>query len=208
MKEKYIINKPEDFASLPTKIQEEILSYWNDAYYNKDNPEVSDELYDTCMAIYNKKTDKTIEYLGEVSVDFKQYEHKYPVLSLGKINKKEDFLQYVKKFSPEEKTDEWDYPIIEPKIDGLTVVYYPDGKLSRRELYAIFFTGVGQSFSFVLLLQAEGTISNTIASITLAMTTFIVCNQARFNLIFFIYYFYFFKSIFYYCAMKSITTII
>ena len=87
MKEKYIINKPEDFASLPTKIQEEILSYWNDAYYNKDNPEVSDELYDTCMAIYNKKTDKTIEYLGEVSVDFKQYEHKYPVLSLGKINK-------------------------------------------------------------------------------------------------------------------------
>ena len=132
MKEKYIINKPEDFASLSTKIQEEILSYWNDAYYNKDNPEVSDELYDTCMAIYNKKTDKTIEYLGEVSVDFKQYEHKYPVLSLGKINKKEDFLQYVKKFSPEEKTDEWDYPIIEPKIDGLTVVYYPDGKLVSR----------------------------------------------------------------------------
>ena len=126
------INTIEKFALLSLELQRKMLSRWNDEYYNKDNPSVTDEFYDACLAIYNKRNKQSFEYLGDASEAFEKYNHTYPILSLGKINKKEDFKEYVKKFSPEKENDDWHNPILEPKIDGLTVVYYPDGKFVSR----------------------------------------------------------------------------
>jgi len=112
----------EAFARLTPEEQRNQLSQWNDAYYNADISVVSDAVYDACINYYNLNN-PPMEYLGATG-DFEKYEHPYPVLSLGKINTKEDYDKTLEKF---------DYNVlIQPKVDGLTVVYYPDGKLVSR----------------------------------------------------------------------------
>ena len=113
----------EVFAKLSADLQKEVLQRWNDAYYNNDAPLVSDEVYDVCVNLYNQNN-PPMEYLGEASSAFEKYEHPYPVLSLDKINTQEAYNKTIEKFSGS--------VLIQPKVDGLTVVYYPDGKLVSR----------------------------------------------------------------------------
>lgn len=114
------------FEKLKAAEQIRLLKLWDDAYYNQDNPLVTDEEYDYCVAYYNTKhpDKKYTSSLGDSSDSFKKFTHQYPVLSLAKITTKEGYDEYGKKF---------DYNVVvEPKIDGLTVVYYPDGTLVSR----------------------------------------------------------------------------
>ena len=113
----------EEFAQLSAEEQKEILQQWNDAYYNDDAPLVSDDIYDVCVNLYNENN-PPMEYLGEANGAFEKYEHPYPVLSLDKINTREAYDKIIEKFSGN--------VLIQPKVDGLTVVYYPDGKLVSR----------------------------------------------------------------------------
>ena len=113
----------EEFAQLSAEEQREVLQQWNDAYYNDDAPLVSDDIYDVCVNLYNENN-PPMEYLGEANGAFEKYEHPYPVLSLSKINTREAYDKIIEKFSGN--------VLIQPKVDGLTVVYYPDGKLVSR----------------------------------------------------------------------------
>lgn len=116
------ITNVEDFAKMSAEDQRKQLQYWNDEYYNYDSPDVSDEIYDTCVNLYNQNNEP-LNYLGAAG-DFEKYEHPYPVLSLDKINTREAYDKIIEKFSGN--------VLIQPKVDGLTVIYYPDGKLVSR----------------------------------------------------------------------------
>ena len=113
----------EEFVQLSADRQRWYLQYWNDCYYNYDNPVISDEVYDACVNYYNQHNEP-VEYLGAADNTFEKYEHPYPVLSLDKINTREAYDKIIEKFSGN--------VLIQPKVDGLTVVYYPDGKLVSR----------------------------------------------------------------------------
>ena len=115
----------EAFKVLSKDTMEKQLKEWDIAYYEKDAPLISDEDYDLCVAYYKEFTKEQYNSsLGMASDAFKKYKHPYQVASLNKINTKSQYLAAVKKFD--------NSIIIEPKLDGLTVVYYPDGKLVSR----------------------------------------------------------------------------
>lgn len=112
------------FSKMTKSARIKFLQMCDDAYYNKDNPFIDDETYDQCIAYYNETYNEDYKNLGEVSDKLKKYKHEYPVLSLAKIHSEDEYLESIKKF---------DYNIvIEPKYDGLTVVYYPDGTMVSR----------------------------------------------------------------------------
>ena len=115
------------------------LNYYNDSYYNKDNPEISDYQYDRLMkylvGLENKFSDlkspdsPSMRVGGNALEKFEQYTHERPMLSLSNV------------FSPEEIRDfdrrvrslvagQVNY-VVEFKIDGLSVgLTYEDGLLS------------------------------------------------------------------------------
>lgn len=116
----------DEFQKLNKLQQIKTLQQWDKAYYELDNPIVTDEEYDFCVAYFNNKnpSEKYSSSLGKASSDFQKYKHQYPVLSLAKITTEDGYIEYGKKF---------EYNVlVEPKIDGLTVVYYPDGTLVSR----------------------------------------------------------------------------
>lgn len=115
----------EDFLKLKGVDKLNQLKIWDQHYYNEDNPLITDEEYDECLRLYNAKYKNKYESsLGNSSSRFTQYEHTYPVLSLEKVVTEEGFVKGAEAF---------DFNcVLEPKLDGLTVVYYPDGKLVSR----------------------------------------------------------------------------
>lgn len=115
----------EDFLKLKGVDKLNQLKIWDQHYYNEDNPLITDEEYDECLRLYNAKYKNKYESsLGNSSSRFTQYEHTYPVLSLEKVVTEEGFIKGAENF---------DFNcVLEPKLDGLTVVYYPDGKLVSR----------------------------------------------------------------------------
>ena len=115
----------EDFLRLSQKEKLAQLRIWDIAYYEDDAPLISDEEYDECVRQYNASYKKKyISSLGKAGSGFAKFAHPYPVLSLDKVTDKSLF---------EKRIREFEYKcIIEPKLDGLTVVYYPDGKLVSR----------------------------------------------------------------------------
>lgn len=115
----------ESFSKMNLSSQKKTLQLWDIYYYEKDNPLVPDEVYDQCLILYNKLSKIPYESsLGKASSKFKKYTHEYPALSLKKITNQEEYNEIVEKFGSD--------ILIEPKIDGLTVVYYPDGSLVSR----------------------------------------------------------------------------
>ena len=118
-------NVLEEFSKLSQKEKFNQLRKWDIEYYEQDNPSVSDEIYDACVREYNGKYKKKyISALGANSSIFEKYEHQYPVLSLDKVTDQETFEERIKNFGFN--------CIAQPKLDGLTVVYYPNGKLVSR----------------------------------------------------------------------------
>lgn len=115
----------EEFSKMSQKDKFNQLRKWDIEYYEMDSPSVSDETYDACVREYNGKYKKKyVSALGSNSSIFEKYEHQYPVLSLDKVTDKETFEERIKNFGYN--------CIAQPKLDGLTVVYYPNGKLISR----------------------------------------------------------------------------
>ena len=99
---------------------EEFLKYHDHLYYDLDSPEISD-------IEYNKYKDEYVEKYGEynyvpgnVSNKFEKYEHSTYVSSLDKkqITDTEGIKKELERLWP---------VIIQPKMDGLTIVTYPSG---------------------------------------------------------------------------------
>lgn len=90
-------------------------------YYDLDTPTLSDAEYDelrkSYIALYGAED---LDYTpGGVSGEFVPFHHTTPVISLGKVKAGEDekIFTGIKKLWP---------VVLEPKLDGLTVVAYPD----------------------------------------------------------------------------------
>ena len=114
-----------EFKNLKQKDKLLKLRLWDIEYYENDNPSISDEEYDACVTEYNSCYKKPYtSSLGKANSKFEKYEHPFPVLSLDKVTDKETFEARIKEF---------DYQcVVQPKLDGLTVVYYPNGKIVSR----------------------------------------------------------------------------
>lgn len=116
----------EQFKELESlELKKQKLIEFDKAYYELDDPIVTDSVYDECLAHYNSISSIPYESsLGAPSNAFTKFQHTYPVTSLAKINKKDQFVNIVEKF-------ENNY-VIQPKLDGLTIVRYPDGTFVSR----------------------------------------------------------------------------
>lgn len=104
------------------KLQE--LNKLAESYYVQDISIVSDETYDACVSNYESEYGEFTHPLGRALDAFEKYNHFHPVTSLAKINTKEQYDEICAKF-------EYDI-MIQPKIDGLTAVVYPNGKIVSR----------------------------------------------------------------------------
>lgn len=101
-----------------------LLKYHDDLYYNQDNPQLSDIEYD---ALKNQYVELYGEYNyvpGEASADSIKFEHPVKVTSLDKvqITEVDKLTAHLKRLWP---------VIIQPKMDGLTLVSYADKDVTR-----------------------------------------------------------------------------
>lgn len=97
----------------------DLLAYHDNLYYNQDAPEISDAEYDKLKNKYIELYGEYDYVPGEASKNSVKYTHTSPILSLDKVQiTDEDKLRA-------ELERLWPV-VIQPKMDGLTVVYYPD----------------------------------------------------------------------------------
>ena len=106
--------------------QEKLKAYLkecDDAYYNQDNPIISDIEYDKLKSQLDE-----YDYVPGSAL-FNKVTHTVPVISLGKVQSKdqEALKQHLIRLGIEEHG-----VILEPKLDGLTIVIYPDGRCITR----------------------------------------------------------------------------
>lgn len=129
----------EEAQNLIKKLAQEIKEC-NVAYYNEDNPKISDAEYDQLFFTLKTLEEKFPEYqtvdsptqnVGyQIQDKFAKHEHKTPMLSLANcfdLEEVEDFINRTARFLNTE-----DFPEIycEPKIDGVSFsVTYVDGVL-------------------------------------------------------------------------------
>lgn len=97
-----------------------LLKYHDDLYYNQDKPELSDAEYDALKKQYVELYGEYDYVPGEASKDSKKFTHSTPILSLDKVQ-----ITEVDKLRAEIERL-WPV-IIQPKMDGLTLVTYPGG---------------------------------------------------------------------------------
>lgn len=93
------------------------------AYYDDDNPIMTDAEYDRLVLEYAEKYgDKDLDYVpGKIKAEFKKFEHIVPLLSLAKVyDDDENILSKLDSFL--EKCD--GEVSIQRKIDGLTIASY------------------------------------------------------------------------------------
>lgn len=101
-----------------------LLRYHDDLYYNQDKPELSDVEYDELKKQYVELYGEYDYVPGEASADSIKFKHPVRVTSLDKVQVTEvDKLKYhLKRLWP---------VIIQPKMDGLTLVTYADKDVTR-----------------------------------------------------------------------------
>ena len=110
------------------------LSAYADAYYNEDNPAISDAEYDALMCqlraveaeypdwvVPESMTQRVTNSTGKSS--FEKVEHTVPMLSLQDVFSEDDVTEFVKRFPDGTQFS------VEEKIDGLSmsVTYENDG---------------------------------------------------------------------------------
>lgn len=96
-----------------------LIEHHDNLYYNNDNPEISDAEYDALKEQYEKQTGVSLDtYVqGETSDALARIEHPHPIKSLKKVNSFEGLRDEMKRLAPF---------VIQMKMDGLTVVEYPN----------------------------------------------------------------------------------
>jgi DNA ligase (NAD+) len=139
-----------------------LLQTYDDAYYNNDTSLISDYEYD---ALKNEYVEKYGEYdyvPGDAAKDSKKYNHTTNVSSLDK-------LQITDEAGIRKEIERLWPVVIQPKMDGLTLVTYPDGTHVTRgnghigEIVtekANKVAGIGESIAFpirseVVMLHSE-----------------------------------------------------
>ena len=102
-----------------------LLNYYDDLYYNQDISEISDYEYDELKNKYIEEYGEYNYVPGQASNKFKKVEHTTLVSSLDKvqITDTEKLEKEIKRLWP---------VVIQPKMDGLTIVTYPDEKHVSR----------------------------------------------------------------------------
>lgn len=126
----------------------EELNRHNRLYYSADAPEISDKEYDERMRelvrleeempLFRRSDSPTSRVGGEALTQFESVKHRVPVISLDNSydsSELEDFDRRTRKWISQElgeaAADEVSY-VVEPKIDGLSVVLqYQDGTFFR-----------------------------------------------------------------------------
>ncbi|QDH16283.1 NAD-dependent DNA ligase LigA [Swingsia samuiensis] len=123
-----------------------LLARWDDAYYNQDDPEVSDAEYDEKRRELQKleeeypelkKTGQASQRVGaELDATFTKHKHRTPMLSLDNVFNTEEFDGFISKASRflglnETETQALQF-VAEPKIDGLSInLTYENRKFVR-----------------------------------------------------------------------------
>ena len=111
-------------SSMTKKELKKIIEEADKAYYVEDNPIMSDDEYDRLKIIYmhdypEEAEEETVP--GDIKKEFQSYRHPMPMLSLNKVydndSKVENKLSKIIK--------EFKSSCIQPKIDGLTIIVYP-----------------------------------------------------------------------------------
>lgn len=114
---------------------DELLSAADTAYYDEDAPIIDDASYDQLVELAKLMTGQTHQVLGEVSRELVAVPHVYPTLSLQKAYTADEIYRF-----KESVARTLGIPggpdalalLIEPKIDGLTLVLqYVEGHLAR-----------------------------------------------------------------------------
>jgi DNA ligase (NAD+) len=97
---------------------EDFLKYHDNLYYNLDSPELTDKEYDKYKDEYISKYGEYNYVPGIASDDFEKYNHTTYVSSLSKkqIKDEEGIRKEIERLWP---------VVIQPKMDGLTIVTYP-----------------------------------------------------------------------------------
>ena len=110
--------------SLEKDALEALLKYHDDLYYNQDSPELSDAEYDALKKQYVELYGEYDYVPGEASADSIKFEHPVRVTSLDKVQVTEldKLTAHLKRLWP---------VIIQPKMDGLTLVSYADKDVTR-----------------------------------------------------------------------------
>ena len=120
----------------------ELIQYHNFLYYNKNDPEISDEEYDNLrketIEIYKKFPEynfnlDVLNKIGEKpSTIFGKIKHQIPMLSLSNAFNNNDILEFderIRKYLSLKTNDKIEL-ISEPKIDGLSIsIRYENGSL-------------------------------------------------------------------------------
>lgn len=102
----------------------------DDAYYQKDDPYLTDAQYDT-LKLLNQQLEEKFPHLirfdspskrigAPLKSDFNKIEHKVPMLSLGDIFSEEELTEFVKSIQRFLNTNENIVMSSEPKMDGLS----------------------------------------------------------------------------------------
>jgi DNA ligase (NAD+) len=132
----------EDEAASELRELAEIIAYHDRLYHGKDQPEINDAEYDA-LRIRNKKieaefpslirTDSPSRKIGaEPAIEFKQVEHKLPMLSLDNAFARNDVVNWLGEVRRYLLHDQEIGLTIELKVDGLSCsLLYENGNLSR-----------------------------------------------------------------------------
>lgn len=111
-------------STMTAENYKELLDEYDNAYYNLDDPLISDEEYDALknrwlgLLVANGEEESTVP--GTASSKFDKVAHIYPITSLDKIHEKADL---------EGKMSAFVEGVVQPKLDGLTIVVYGKGTL-------------------------------------------------------------------------------
>ena len=122
----------------------DLLEKYNEYYYDRNNPEVSDAIYDKLkneiLSLEKKYKDLKSESSPSNKIGFKpsknfiKVSHKVPMLSLGNAFSEEDLENFQKKilnFLSKEENFDLNYSV-EPKIDGISAsLNYKNGKFFK-----------------------------------------------------------------------------
>ncbi|HQN63472.1 MAG TPA: NAD-dependent DNA ligase LigA, partial [Flexilinea sp.] len=135
------MEESEDLRKKYLQLKQEI-NYHNYRYHVLDDPEISDEAFDKLLVELRKIEEMHPEWItpdsptqragSAVSEKFEKVTHPVQVLSLANAFNKQDVINWLdrtEKMDPRVKYADF---VLEPKIDGLTVVLtYQNGLLIR-----------------------------------------------------------------------------